>query len=529
MTVSGSDPASPLVLPMSSLAAASDRSTALRRAASSDVDGRDPAPAERTATARPAAPLPYNRRLYAELARWTDGLVMLSVLGAVFVVVNVGLVPAAMDSFLLPRFSFRNVLLLVGLTFAWQTLFGLFELYDVREPVRLRDEVPRVAAAGTLGVLASLVLVASSRTGAFSVRVVLVAWPLVIGATLAARYALRKLCDRARRRPRRDVLIVGSGPIARRLLEQLRDDPTAGHHVLGCVDVPPVARTPELRRYMLGPIAGLETFLMGTVVDEVVIALPVKSCYAEIQQAIEVCERAGVQSRYGADLFPVRLARPRVAGTPSQPGVAMTVVRDDYRLALKRAIDVTGAAAGLAALSPLLLAIGLAVKLTSPGPALFTQERFGWRKRRFRMLKFRTMVADAEAMQESLESHNEAGGPVFKIQNDPRVTRVGRVLRRTSLDELPQLWNVLRGDMSLVGPRPLPIRDVTRFSDPGSMRRFSVRPGCTGLWQVSGRSALGFDAWMTLDLQYIDAWSLALDARILLRTIPAVLRMRGAA
>jgi lipopolysaccharide/colanic/teichoic acid biosynthesis glycosyltransferase len=138
------------------------------------------------------------------------------------------------------------------------------------------------------------------------------------------------------------------------------------------------------------------------------------------------------------------------------------------------------------------------------------------------------MVTDAEALQATLESRNEAQGPVFKLSDDPRVTPLGRILRKTSLDELPQLWNILRGEMSLIGPRPLPLRDVNRFSDAWLMRRFSVLPGLTGLWQVSGRSNLPFGEWMQLDLQYIDGWSLSLDLDILLRTIPAVLRGTGA-
>ena len=178
--------------------------------------------------------------------------------------------------------------------------------------------------------------------------------------------------------------------------------------------------------------------------------------------------------------------------------------------------------------APLWVVIAIAIKLTSPGPVFFAQERYGWRKRRFRMFKFRTMVTGAEALQGSLESRNEADGPVFKIADDPRVTRVGRFLRRTSLDELPQFVNVLRGEMSLVGPRPLPLRDVGRFSEAWLMRRFSVVPGVTGLWQISGRSNLGFAEWIAMDLDYIDRWSLALDARILLGTIPAVCRGTGA-
>jgi lipopolysaccharide/colanic/teichoic acid biosynthesis glycosyltransferase len=182
----------------------------------------------------------------------------------------------------------------------------------------------------------------------------------------------------------------------------------------------------------------------------------------------------------------------------------------------------------LALAAPLMLVVAVMVKVTSPGGVIFSQERYGFRKRRFRMYKFRTMVSDAEESQAALEDMNEADGPIFKIANDPRLTRVGGFLRRTSLDELPQLWNVLRGDMSIVGPRPLPIRDVSRFEEAWLMRRFSVQPGLTGLWQVSGRSNVAFSEWVKFDLLYIDTWSLMLDIRILLRTVPVVFRGLGA-
>jgi lipopolysaccharide/colanic/teichoic acid biosynthesis glycosyltransferase len=195
---------------------------------------------------------------------------------------------------------------------------------------------------------------------------------------------------------------------------------------------------------------------------------------------------------------------------------------------VKRSIDVAGAMIGLAIFGPIMLAVGVAIRLTSPGPALFTQERYGLRKRRFRMYKFRTMVRNAEMLQAALEHRNQAQGPVFKIHGDPRITPIGRLLRKTSLDELPQLLNVLRGEMSLVGPRPLPKRDVSRFDDASLMRRFSVKPGLTCLWQVNGRSNTMFSSWITQDLLYIDTWSLSLDFRILLRTIPAVLHGTGA-
>ena len=167
--------------------------------------------------------------------------------------------------------------------------------------------------------------------------------------------------------------------------------------------------------------------------------------------------------------------------------------------------------------------------ITSPGPVFFVQERVGLNKRRFRLYKFRTMLKDAELKQAELESLNEVEGPVFKIKNDPRITPIGKFLRKMSIDELSQLINVLKGDMSLVGPRPLPVRDYNGFDQDWHRRRFSVRPGITCLWQVDGRSDIPFETWMELDMKYIDNWSLTLDLKILLRTLPAVLRGSGAA
>ena len=180
-------------------------------------------------------------------------------------------------------------------------------------------------------------------------------------------------------------------------------------------------------------------------------------------------------------------------------------------------------------LSPLFLLATLIVKLTSPGSSFFVQERVGLNKRRFRLYKFRTMVADAAERQREIEHLNEASGAVFKIRNDPRVTPAGRFLRKMSIDELPQIFNVLKGDMSLVGPRPLPLRDYQGFDQDWQRRRFSVRPGITCLWQITGRSSIPFEKWMELDMEYIDHWSLGLDFKILAKTIPAVLKGAGAA
>jgi exopolysaccharide biosynthesis polyprenyl glycosylphosphotransferase len=296
------------------------------------------------------------------------------------------------------------------------------------------------------------------------------------------------------------------------------------------VDEPLNGGPPEERvqEKPIGSLEQLEEILMRQVIDEVIIALPVKSRYHQIQDAIGVCERAGVEAKYGAELFESTVAFPRYDADGERAYVAMQVAPDGYRLIVKRAIDIVGAAAGLILFAPVMLVVALAVKLTSPGPVIYVQNRCGYNKRPLRMFKFRTMFADADKLQAALEERNEAIGPVFKIRDDPRVTPLGRVLRKTSIDELPQLWNVLRGDMSLVGPRPLPFRDVQRISRPSDMRRFSMRPGITCLWQIQGRSNIGFHRWVELDLEYIDTWSLALDCRILAKTVPAVLSGNGA-
>jgi exopolysaccharide biosynthesis polyprenyl glycosylphosphotransferase len=228
------------------------------------------------------------------------------------------------------------------------------------------------------------------------------------------------------------------------------------------------------------------------------------------------------------DLFETKLAY-RQQHLADQPHLTvLTVHRPDLRRWFKTGFDVVFALALLILLSPLMIAVAIAVGLTSPGPIFFKQLRYGLHRNRFPMFKFRTMVIDAEALQAELEKLNEAQGPVFKIKKDPRITPIGGFLRKMSLDELPQLFNVLRGEMSLVGPRPLPLRDVGKFEESWLLRRFSVKPGLTCLWQVNGRCNTSFSDWIRLDLQYIDQWSLTLDAKILLMTIPAVLKGRGA-
>lgn len=249
-----------------------------------------------------------------------------------------------------------------------------------------------------------------------------------------------------------------------------------------------------------------------------------------VQEAVTACEIEGVEVWLDAGFIRTTVARPTFENLSGQPMLVFRTTPDiSWSLFIKGILDRVLSALALLVLAPFLLLVALGIKWTSPGPVLFRQTRSGLHGRKFVMFKFRSMVADAETRRSELESHNEMRGPVFKIQKDPRVTPLGRFLRRTSIDELPQLFNVLRGEMSLVGPRPLPDYEVARFDELSYRRRLSVKPGLTCLWQIKGRNQVtDFAEWIRLDLEYIDNWSLGLDFLILVRTVPAVLAGRGA-
>jgi len=465
----------------------------------------------------------------AALVAGLDSLAAIVAILAVFISVNLPAIPGSIDSFLSARITVKNILLLILLATAWPGLFHLFGLYEVRNTRTFRSEIVRLFAATIAGSVLALAFPLTSLTGRVTVADVPRFW--LVGFTLCLWLRSgRRAVERMRHRHVRRTLIVGTGDLAQRANRDLFLDREHRHEVVGFVDEP--ANGPSaydrISEPVIGTLEDLEQILMRQVIDEVVIALPVKSYYQQIQQAIGVCERAGVQAKYAADMFQSMVAYPRYAAQGDRAFVAMQVTPDGYRLVIKRAIDLIGAAAGLLILAPLMLIVAAAIKLTSPGRVVYAQDRCGLNKRPFRMYKFRSMYADADKLQGSLEARNEAAGPVFKIRDDPRITPLGRLLRKSSLDELPQFWNVLRGDMSLVGPRPLPWRDVHRITRPADMRRFSMRPGLTCLWQVRGRSKIDFTRWVELDLEYIDNWSLSLDAQILVRTIPAVLSGDGA-
>jgi len=322
----------------------------------------------------------------------------------------------------------------------------------------------------------------------------------------------------------RRALVVGSGKHIGDVAHALADHPQTPIEVVGFLSPNAV---PENGLQSLGTLENLEGVLAGARIDEVIIADP-EFPQDDAVELVEQCHRRGVRVRLAPSTMEILIHRAEFVPGQSVPLFELgPPVFEGIDFALKRTFDIVGASLLLIVLSPLLLAIVLAVRLTSRGPTLFRSTRRGIGQRPFACLKFRTMHTDAEERQADLEELNEASGALFKIRDDPRLTRVGRILRRFSLDELPQLVNVLRGEMSLVGPRPLPERDYAMLED-WHRKRYLVLPGITGLWQVSGRSELDFDDLVHLDFLYLERWSLALDLTIILKTLPAVISRRGA-
>ena len=325
-------------------------------------------------------------------------------------------------------------------------------------------------------------------------------------------------------RQKREVLLVGCGSLAQETARDLTPHAT----VVGVFSLGGELVRGDLPMPHLGDVATLGAYLAMNPVDEVYIATEVQHHHESLQSVVEVCERLGIPFAAPAHAFRLARALPRHPRSVADGYVhyVLTVSRTHHDMA-KRALDVMLSTLALVALSPLFLCVAAAIKLTSRGPVFFTQVRVGLRGRYFPMFKFRSMVVDAEQQLETLLADNEQTGPVFKMRRDPRITTVGRFLRAYSIDELPQLLNVLRGEMTIVGPRP-PVPSEVAHYQPWQRRRLSVRPGLTCFWQVQGRNAIGFDEWMLLDLQYVDQWSFGKDVSLIGQTVPVVVSGRGA-
>ena len=332
----------------------------------------------------------------------------------------------------------------------------------------------------------------------------------------------------------RRLVVVGATHGGPRIMKEVLDQPGFGYALMGYVEdtdevkpwtVPLTGHEPPLH---LGEVADIDQVIAENGVDEVVVALPANS-HLRIMEVLERCRNLRVAFRLVPDLFEVRFNEVQIDALNGVPliGVKEVVLRGG-NLWIKRTIDIVLAMWVLLLTAPLMAVVALVVKLESPAaPVLFRQVRIGRGGRPFIFYKFRSMRPDAEELKEQLLAYNEAEGPIFKMKNDPRVTRLGRFLRKTSLDEMPQVFNILRGDMSWVGPRP-PVPDEVESYNDWHRRRLEITPGLTGLWQVSGRSDVSFEEMVKLDLYYAENWSLLFDLKIILRTIPAVLRARGA-
>ncbi len=412
----------------------------------------------------------------------------------------------------------------------WTLLLISREHYTSRRTVSLHREGWQVVQVVGLGILALAAAGWLLRLDFVSRPFLILFGALDLALLLGEKLALRLLARRVRARGYnyRAVLIVGLNPRAEEIAGIVDAHPWWGLKLLGFVA--PNGAVPE--RFAGHPVLGraddLPQILQREVVDEVLFVLARRQL-DDFEESFLVCSELGIRARV-ALAMPHLKARVLLEELEGIPLLTFTTTpAAPFPMFVKQAVDLLVAALALAVLSPLLLLIAAAVKLTSRGPVLFRQTRCGLNGRRFTLLKFRTMVEGAEAQLAAIAHLNEVEGPAFKSRRDPRVTAVGRILRRLSLDELPQLVNVLKGDMSLVGPRPPIPAEVERY-ERWQRRRLSMKPGLTGLWQVSGRAGLGdFNSWIELDLAYIDQWSLWLDLRILAKTVPAVLTARGAA
>jgi exopolysaccharide biosynthesis polyprenyl glycosylphosphotransferase len=453
-----------------------------------------------------------------------------SLTGLVLVIGDIALVAGAFMLAYVARFSSEDTLPTLSLdryvrlaileallTVALLATHGLYDLERPQSwPVRFRGIVSSSATALVLAVTASYFL----GDQAFSRLWLASGWAAAVLALVAWRALGRHVYEALRDAlaPSSRALIVGANRLGLELADELRGT----YRVVGFVDNGSDLARQELP--LLGPIAQLEELVQAYAVDELIIALP-SNRREQVGRVLARGFRRHVHVKLVPDLddlLPDRFEVHQLGGRRYIGFVPVAAVSW-----AKRALDVSLVSIGLLVAMPVLLTIALAIKLDSAGPVFYRQMRVGKDGRRFSMLKFRSMCVDAESRLEALRLHNEATGPLFKIRRDPRVTRVGGVLRRWSLDELPQLINVLRGDMSLVGPRPPIPSEVEQYED-WQLGRLRALPGLTGLWQVSGRSEVPFHDMVRLDLHYIRNWSLGLDLEILLRTIPAVMTNRGA-
>ncbi len=445
--------------------------------------------------------------------------------------------------FFLMRFSLINMLALTVLMLVWVFVFRQNGLYERHSSNIFGDIVP-IGFATAIGT--AVIAIGNEIYDISAIHEGFITW--FWGMSLVTTWALRTLLRNSLEwihlgdNNITHVLIVGTNSHAQEIAADLRRDPMNCFEVLGFVNVEERGGVGNALKAEenISSLVDARELLSNQVIDELVVTLSLRDITTQVEDLMSHAAQLGIAVRCPAKklfsgVFGHEVARLMTEQQRHASGSMETylVLRSGYgfnwEYVLKRIVDYLGASLMLALLSPLMLMAAIAIKATSSGGVFFIQERYGYNGRIIRLFKFRTMAVDADAMQKQLrEQHNEMDGGAFKMKNDPRVTAVGKLLRKTSVDELPQLLNVLRGEMSLVGPRPLPLSDYEHFQKTSHMRRLSVLPGITCTWQAGGRNNVSFDEWMDLDMAYIDNWSLTQDIKILLKTIPAVLFGRGA-
>lgn len=403
-------------------------------------------------------------------------------------------------------------------------------VYRLRRQISWIDEFYAILHGTATGIIITIVIIFVYRGAFYSRLIFLYAGLLSIGLLGLSRLLKVAVLRHLRRRGIgiRRVIIVGAGEVGRTVMRAVVANPESGLEIVGFLDDHPAKGETDIGRFKaLGSIDNLANILETEKINEVIITLPWQY-HRKIMSIMAHCERRSIRTRIVPDLYQMRISRMQIEEIA---GVPMIGIKESglggLNHLVKRSIDVAVAALGLILSSPIMLLMAAMIKMESPGPVLFKQERVGKNGQIFTIYKFRSMVENAEEQKEALKALNEADGPLFKIKNDPRMTRLGRLMRRLSVDELPQLYNVLVGDMSLIGPRPPLPSEVENYQE-WHKRRLEIAPGLTGLSQVSGRSELTFDEAVLLDIYYIENWSPALDTKILLQTIPKVIFGEGA-
>jgi exopolysaccharide biosynthesis polyprenyl glycosylphosphotransferase len=402
--------------------------------------------------------------------------------------------------------------------------------YRLRRQISWFDEFYAIINGTATGTIIMIVFIFLYRAAFYSRAIFIYAGIFVVILLGVSRFIKVTLLRALRRRGigSERVLIVGAGEIARTVMRAVVANPECGFNIIGFLDDNPAKGETDIGRFKaLGSLDNLTEVLREQAIDEVIITLPWQY-HRKIVTIMAHCERENIRARIVPDLFQMTISRMHVEDIAGVPMIGVKEVSiSGLNQVVKRSIDLFFAALTLVLSAPLMALIALMIKLESPGPVLFRQERVGRNGRRFTVYKFRSMVEGADEQKAALLDLNEAEGPLFKIRDDPRTTRVGKWLRKFSLDELPQLYNILNGEMSLIGPRPPLPAEVKQYQE-WHKRRLEVAPGLTGLSQISGRSELTFDETALLDIYYIENWSLGLDTKILLQTIPRVIFGNGA-